>query len=138
MSQLKNIILILYIILLAGCGSSDSNNETPTPAVEEETSSQPSAKDSLSLDFKSWELSSGVIFIGNFKIKNNHSDYSIKDITIECTTRGGSGTPLNTVSKTVYEVIQPSKSKTVKELNFGFVDGQSATAECKISSAVWN
>lgn len=137
MSQLKNILFILSIILLAGCGSSE-NNETSAPAVEEETSSQPSAKDSLSLDFKSWELSSGVIFIGNFKIKNNHSELSIKDVTIECTTRGGSGTALNTVSKTAYEVIQPTKSKMVKELNFGFVDGQSATADCKISNAIWN
>ncbi len=137
MFKLKSILLIVSIFILVGCGNSSSSYETPAQAVEE-TSSEPAAKDSLSLDFKSWELSSGVIFIGNFKIKNNHPEYSIKDITIECTTHGASGTPLNTVLKTVYEVIQPAKSKTVKELNFGFVNSQSSNAECKIVDAVWN
>lgn len=137
MLKLRGILFIISVFLLLGCGSSNDNNEAPLPAVEE-TPSQPNAKDSLSLDFKSWELSSDVIFIGKFKIKNNHSDYSIKDITIECSTYGNSGTLLNSVSKTVFEVIQPSKSKTVKELNFGFVDSQSATAKCQIVNASWN
>lgn len=134
-------IVIFFVLYMIGkfSGSDDAVAEAAPAATEEMAPpAEDLAKDKLTLEHKGWYQGGfGSIYMGDFKIHNN-SDRNIKDITIECTTKGKSGTELNRVSTTVYESINANSSKRFREVNMGFIDKQSATSNCQIIDAVFN
>lgn len=134
-------IVIFFVLYMIGkfSGSDDAVPEVAPVATEEVAPpAEDLAKDKLSFKDNSWSLEGfGNIYMGDFKIYNS-SNRSIKDITIECTTQGKSGTELNKVSTTVYESINANSTKRFREVNMGFIDKQSATSNCQIIDAVFN
>jgi hypothetical protein len=118
--------------------SDDATTEAAPAATEALPPVEDLAKDKLTLDHKGWYQGGfGNIYMGDFKVHNN-SDRNIKDITIECTTKGKSGTELNKISTTIYENINANSSKRFREVNMGFIDQQSSTSNCEITDAVFN
>lgn len=71
----------------------------------------------------------GSVMVADITIKNG-SKYTVKDFDIECELTANSGTPLNTVQKTIYEQLKPGAKKTVRDLSMGFINSQAARAGC--------
>jgi hypothetical protein len=133
-------IVIFCVFYLIGkmSSSDDATTEAAPAATEALPPVEDLAKDKLTLDHKGWYQGGfGNIYMGDFKVHNN-SDRNIKDITIECTTKGKSGTELNKISTTIYENINANSSKRFREVNMGFIDQQSSTSNCEITDAVFN
>lgn len=78
----------------------------------------------------------GTVMLGNVTIANN-STRTIKDVVVSCDAFGGSGTKINTLKETIYETFNPKTTKTVKELNFGFIDQQVKSVRCTITDFVF-
>jgi hypothetical protein len=92
--------------------------------------------DKLQISKASWSKSGfGTVMMYDFSVTNS-ADAPMKDLRLECTTYGASGTKLNTLEYTLYEKIPEGKTRTFRDLNIGFIDGQSTGAECSITSAV--
>lgn len=92
--------------------------------------------DKLHIVKASWTTGGfGTVMMYDFTVANK-SDGPMKDLQLECKTYGASGTKLNTLQYTLYEKIPEGKTRTFRDLNIGFIDGQSAGAECSIMSAV--
>lgn len=68
----------------------------------------------------------GSVLVAGFTILNE-SSHDVFDIEIAASTYGQSGTRLNRLKKTVTVRVRPGESKRVEELNFGFINQQSAT-----------
>jgi hypothetical protein len=73
----------------------------------------------------------GVVGILNVTIENNN-DFPVKDVSIECTFSGKSGTELSTASHRIYDSIPAKAKKTFRDINFGLINSQSARARLKI------
>jgi hypothetical protein len=56
----------------------------------------------------------------------------VRDVTIECTTAGPSGTELNRVRETIYRSFRAGRTTSVGEINMGFIHGQAASASCDV------
>jgi len=72
------------------------------------------------------------IMVGNFTITNG-SQYTIKDITIECTHFGKSGTRIDSNTKTIYDTVAAGKTKTFNKFNMGFIHSQANSTNCQIT-----
>lgn len=70
-----------------------------------------------------------------FTITNKTRD-KVKDYRIACSLFGKSGTGLGSVSKRIYEDLEPGKSRQYKDLNFGFVNSQANDARCSVDDYV--
>jgi hypothetical protein len=66
---------------------------------------------------------------------DNPNDFPVKDVTIQCRFSGKSGTQLSNAGRTVYDTVPAHSKKTFREINVGFVDTQSARAECWVEAA---
>jgi hypothetical protein len=92
--------------------------------------------DKLHIVKASWSKGGfGTVMLYDFTVTNK-SDLPMKDLQLECKTYGASGTKLNTLQYTLYETIPEGKTRTFRDLHIGFIDGQSAGAECVITAAV--
>lgn len=92
--------------------------------------------DKLQISKENWTTGGfGTVMMYDFSVTNN-ADAPMKDLQLECTTYGASGTKLNTLEYTLYEKIPEGKTRTFRDLNIGFIDGQSARAHCVITGAV--
>lgn len=137
------ILFVFYIIgKFSGSGSSDSATEVAPAATEEiaPPAIEDLAKDKLSLEGnnnQSYTEANGNIYMGSFKIRNN-SDKDIKDIAIECTTFGKSGTEVDKVNTVIYDTIKAKSMRKFKGINMGFINSQSAKSSCEITDAVFN
>lgn len=77
----------------------------------------------------------GTVMIADFKIKNG-LPWAVKDITVTCHHSGESGTQLDSNTRTIYQRIEASKTKWIKNFNMGFINHQAARSGCYITSAV--
>ncbi len=104
------------------------------------TSSAPAAADpedialgATKLEF-TWEKAGfDNIMEGNFTITNS-SQYTIKDITIECTHFAKSGTRIDSNKKTIYDTVAAGSSRTFNKFNMGFIHSQANSTNCQITS----
>ena len=76
----------------------------------------------------------GTVGVMNVII-TNENPYLVKDITITCSFSAKSGTLLSEKVHTIYDTIEPKKSKAFKNINIGFIDNQSARAGCSLIAA---
>ena len=63
---------------------------------------------------------------------HNGNDFPVKDIQIECPLSARSGTKIDSVKQTVYEIIPANSSKTFREVNMGFIRDQAKSATCEV------
>ncbi|WP_220006012.1 hypothetical protein [Bradyrhizobium sp. BR 10261] len=65
----------------------------------------------------------------------NDNAFEVKDIEIECTFSGKSGTRLSSKTYVIFDTVKGKSKRTFKDLNLGFIDQQSARAFCEVNSA---
>ncbi len=75
------------------------------------------------------------IMIATFTIKNN-ANFDIKDVEITCVHSSPSGTVIDRNTRTIYEIFQAGKTRTIREFNMGFIHSQAQRSGCTIMSAV--
>ena len=90
------------------------------------------------LEIADWHWSSGgfgsIMIIDRMKI-TNAAPFAIKDFVVKCTHQGPSGTDMDSNTRRVYDVIPANGSKTVREINMGFINSQATTSRCEITDA---
>jgi hypothetical protein len=85
-------------------------------------------------DFKTQKAGfDNVLVLSSITIEN-FGDIDAKDVKVRCETYGASGTKLNSGTITIYQVVKAHKTATFKNLNMGFMNTQSATADCEIAN----
>lgn len=75
-----------------------------------------------------------IMIIDRLSVRND-APFPIKDFVVKCVHQGPSGTEMDRNSRRVYEIIPAGKTKTVRELNMGFIHSQAATSRCEITGA---
>ena len=68
------------------------------------------------------------IVTSSFSI-TNHGDVAAKDFHLEMHTFGSSGTRLNRLQTTLYEVVKAGETRSFQSVNFGTADPQSANMD---------
>jgi hypothetical protein len=67
-----------------------------------------------------------------FTVHNPFPFIVIKDFTIACTIFAKSGTQLQTISKKVYDIVEPNSKKIFRNIAVGSIHEQASKANCKI------
>lgn len=75
----------------------------------------------------------GNVMMANFTITNGSSASLISDITITCSMTAKSGAGVGLTQNTIYDSVERGKTKTIKNINMGFIDSQASSAYCKIT-----
>jgi hypothetical protein len=73
--------------------------------------------------------------IADFTIKNP-TRYRFKDFEIKCTHSAPSGTVIDSNTRTIYQTVQPTSTKVVKEMSMGFINSQATRSGCQITDLV--
>jgi len=89
------------------------------------------ATERTSLEITSWQKEAYNVAMVDFKI-SNRNDYPVKDIKISCDVYAKSGTKLGANERTIYDIVDPKKSKTFNDFNMGFINSQAEKIGCKI------
>lgn len=115
-------------------------NGSTTPGIDSTSSGDPiDPKDALlhrvKLDFKWHTDGFGNIMIANFTIKNP-TQYRFKDFEIKCTHSAPSGTVIDSNSRTIYQTVEPTSTKVIREMNMGFINNQATRSGCQITDLV--
>lgn len=76
-----------------------------------------------------------IMIIDRITVRND-APFSIKDFVLKCVHQGPSGTDMDRNSRRVYEIVPAAGTKTVREVNMGFIHSQVATSRCEITDAV--
>jgi hypothetical protein len=135
------ILLVLFFIgLVAGeCGKSGGGSDSATnttPAAPPPPSRDAIALQNVELVKFSWSTGGfDNIMMATFVIKNKN-DFAVKDISLKCTHTAKSGTEIDSNTRTIYEVIQPSKTRTFRDFNMGFIHSQASASRCQIIGVV--
>ncbi|GAU87017.1 hypothetical protein BIWAKO_06970 [Bosea sp. BIWAKO-01] len=80
-----------------------------------------------------WEIGGfGTMMLADLRVKNDN-EFGVKDIRVECTTAGASGTALSSPSTVVYDTVPAGKAKLFRRVHLGSVNRQSKTAGCAIA-----
>lgn len=65
---------------------------------------------------------------------SNQNDFDVHDLTLDCKTFAQSGTALSEQRQTVYVKVPKKGRARAKDINFGFINPQSKTASCRVTS----
>jgi hypothetical protein len=79
----------------------------------------------------------GSVALARLTLKNTGTR-AVRDVNLNCSFYGQSGSTISTSNVTVYKTIAGGKSVKSGELNLGFVDGQATNAQCRVIYAEWN
>ena len=123
------IILLSIIIGVIWYMSSGTSQKTVTEPSIRTISPKEKAIAITKLDFK-WGTD-GLVMIADFIIQNQ-SEYDIKDITIECSHSAKSGTPIDSNTRTIYDIVKAGQKKRFPNFNMGFIHSQAVRSNCKI------
>ena len=112
-------------------GIDSTSSGTPTPDVDPKNVLLRDVK----LDFKWHTEGFGSVMIANFTIKNP-TQYRFKDFEIKCTHSAPSGTVIDSNTRTIYQTVEPTSTKVVKDMSMGFINSQAARSGCQITDLV--
>ena len=91
--------------------------------------------DFLKLDRFSWRKGGfGSVMIMEITVRNV-SPVTLKDFTVTCDDFSPSGTRIDTNTNTIYQSVKSGASRTIREVNMGFVHSQAHSTSCRISNA---
>lgn len=76
-----------------------------------------------------------IMVIERLTVRND-APFAIKDFVVKCIHQGPSGTDMDSNTRKVYDLVPAGESKTVREINMGFIHSQATTSRCEISDAV--
>jgi hypothetical protein len=87
------------------------------------------------LDFR-WNKSGfGSVMMADFKV-HNPTLYRFKDFEITCTDFGASGTEIDRNKKVIYDIVQAKSTKSLKQVNMGFLHTQATSTSCEITDLI--
>lgn len=72
------------------------------------------------------------MMLADFVIHNN-SEYTIKDIEIQCQHYAKSGTNIDSNTRTIFDIVKPHSKKGFPQFSMGFIHSQTASSSCKIT-----
>ena len=113
-----------------------SQRNSPQPLIPIQNSMQLPTRPELlvSVSKLNWEKGGfGLAMVATLTIKNTNS-YSVKDLGIDCEMPGNSGTAIQHINQTIYEIIPASSEKTFRAVNMGLLHSQASSAKCSIAS----
>jgi len=107
------------------------------PAVNEAYNKQREERDkalsTTKIHVQSWSKGGfETVMLLNARIENG-APVAIHDVQITCTLSGKSGTPLNTLTKVVYDEIPAKKHLAIKDFAMGTLHAQAASASCAVT-----
>jgi len=80
----------------------------------------------------SWEKSGfGTVMIANFTIHNDNT-IPVKDVKVQCSSWGPSGSIIDSNAQTIYESIRGRSYLDVTKLNMGFIRSEAVDTKCKV------
>ena len=81
----------------------------------------------------SWHGEAGnTVMLATFTIRNR-SDQAVSNFAVICTLYAPSGTVLDVKTPTLYVTVRAHKSKTVHDVNLGFINQQTHSASCTLA-----
>lgn len=89
------------------------------------------------ISIRKWNWSKGgfdTVMMATFTLRNDNP-FPVKDIKIKCRLSGNSGTNIDSVEETIYNIIPATTTKTFQEVNMGFIRSQTTQASCEVESA---
>ncbi len=114
----------LVLLLIAAFGKKDEPSK-PDPKVQ--------ALEAVQIKSFQWRLDGfGTVMVADFHVVNN-GKWPIRDFEVTCEAYAKSETRVDRLKRVIYDTIQPSKSRHIRDFNMGFVHGQVARASCYIS-----
>lgn len=130
---------VVAIVVLANIpsgfrsGDTSSNSQSTSSPQPSPINPKKAYSDSVSLSIDSWKLGGfDNVMIADFTITNKGSR-AVKDFGIGCSLSAKSGTNIDAVYKTIYEMVPAGGKKRLRETNMGIVKTQVNSAECGIS-----
>jgi hypothetical protein len=91
--------------------------------------------DKIEITKDHWKRSAGgALGVYSATVKNK-TNTGLKDIRIMCMFFGASGTVINSKTETVFEIFPANASRQISGINFGYVDSQAKTTDCRIVDA---
>jgi hypothetical protein len=60
----------------------------------------------------------------------------VKDLSVKCRHSAPSGTEIDSNQRTIYEVVPANSTKTVHDVNMGFIAPQVVSSRCRIEDFV--
>jgi hypothetical protein len=90
----------------------------------------------VSIESFSWSKEGfGSVMEANFTIKNS-LPWPIKDILVQCSHAAPSGTTIDSNTRTIYERIEPNKTKQIRKFNMGFIHSQAQRSGCEVTKVI--
>lgn len=126
------IIIVIWVVgSFSGGPSSTKSSSTSTPAPAPKVDPLKLAKSNTSLEYDWSKSAGGALMQATFTITNKGT-VDIKDIEITCTHYGASGTEIDSNTRTIYEIVKASSTRTFKNFDMGFIHSQAVTTSCQI------
>jgi hypothetical protein len=92
------------------------------------------ALSSVKLEYQYSKSRFNVLYL-NFTV-SNYNSHPVWDYTITCKQYGASGTPLGTISKKVYSMVEAEQESDHDGFIMGLVDSQTELVNCEITDFV--
>lgn len=115
-----------------GGGSPSVAGTSAAPAPRLSPLEQAKASTEL-VDFDWRKKAGGSLMQADFTIRNSGT-VAVKDIEIQCTHVGPSGTQIDSNKRTIYEIVGAGKTRTFKDFDMGFIHSQATKTNCVIKS----
>jgi len=127
--------LVFGLSIGQAMNASDAAKSNTTAQVKAPTERErmESTLANTTFDFSGYK-DSGLLYM-DFTLKNNNKT-ALKDITITCKHYGPSGTFIDSNTRTIYEVVQPGKTKKWNKFSMGFVHSQAAKSSCSVTKVI--
>ncbi|WP_090261044.1 hypothetical protein [Pseudomonas panipatensis] len=84
------------------------------------------------MKFTGRKKAGGSLLEADFTIRND-GPVAVKDIEIKCTHFGPSKTEIDSNTRTIYEIINPSQTRTFRNFDMGFIHSQAVSSSCEIT-----
>lgn len=82
--------------------------------------------------FKGRKDGFGNVLIADLTVTNNNA-FAIKDVEVTCEHSANSGTRIDKNVRTIYEKINAKSSRSVQQLNMGFIYSQATRTGCSVT-----
>ena len=109
----------------------DTYASTPAPVATKKSPAE-LARKQVTLETQ-WKKAPGDVMLATFTVTNNYTK-PVADIGVTCMQYSQAGNHVGTVREKLATTVQPGQTRTLQELNLGFISQQAKTANCYVFS----
>lgn len=132
--------IVVGLLVLWGIGALSGKPSSTATTASSSVNTAPTRLDPLDeakaktvlVDYKWAKTAGGSLMQADFTIHNG-SAVPVKDFEMTCTHFGPSKTRIDSNTRTIYEVIEPGKTRTFKNFDMGFIHSQAVSSSCVIA-----